>query len=920
MTTVWKIADFGFSTERASTTTLETDARRGTPSYRAPELLRKIPSFNDRTDIWALGCILYELASGKKAFGDDWDVLEYTRMNMKFTVQFEPFVEMDIRLPLANLVLAMLEVHPKARPSSNELRTLFSAMIDEGSFSQHWQEEIRSLYLRISQESLQLNQPEPSRSIIFSVPYERYPYFTGRDEFLNNLAQQFSERKANRYNHRIALYGLGGVGKTQIALEYAYRHEEDYAYVFWISAVDQVQLLSGFGHIANSMRCALFLTKPEDIAKAVLRWLRITKSWLLIIDNLDDITLIDGYLPENHASGHTLITTRNTNSDGIPATGLEVKEMDYDDCVGFLLTRIRLVDPIDEMRAEARRIVDVLGCLPLAIEQAAAYIRTSKSLPEYLTTFEKHRHALLGWQLPGSHAYDYTVATTWRMSLERLKFTFPDSVELLQYLAFMNPDEILVEFLKDGIEALPINLQNLIENTYLWTQGVEALESFSLVRVFGKGGTRLRIHRLVQAVIQDQLDSSVKWNVVSSLIQMGLLCFPINTVLDMKEREKGRRFRSQVVGLLEQAKIARNNLHWLILAERMANYLYEDGFFNDACQWWSLTLDTKKEMFGMEHPSTLQTMYELGRSLYRLGRFKEAADLHNETLEIRKDVLGPEDPDTLVSMNSVAVMLRCLGRFKEAAVLLVETWNIQIKVLGSEHPDALMSMNNLAETYRCLGRFQEAESLDVETWALRKKVLGTEHPDTLASMNNLASSYTHLGRCEEATELLIANLDIRQRVLGPEHPNTLWSMHNLAELYKSQGEFKKAADMHAKTLNARKKVLGPEHPNTLFSMDNLAESLRSLGEFEEAVELHHENLNLRMKVLEPEHPNTLCSMNNLAESYRELGRLQEALELHVETLNIRTRVLGAEHPDTLLSIHNLAASQKALDQWKEAEE
>jgi len=192
------------------------------------------------------------------------------------------------------------------------------------------------------------------------------------------------------------LYGLGGVGKTQVALEYAYRHQSDYTYVFWVPAVDQAQLLSGFANIARLTGCSSSLTNGEDVAKAVLRRLCNTENWLLILDNLDDISLAAGYLPEANGAGHTLITTRNKNSDGIPANGLEIREMDATSAVQFLLDRLEIVElPGEKIRREAHEIVKELGFLPLAIDQATAYIRTSQNIFEYRKVYQDQRRDIL---------------------------------------------------------------------------------------------------------------------------------------------------------------------------------------------------------------------------------------------------------------------------------------------------------------------------------------------------------------------------------------------------------------------------------------------------------------------------------------------------------------------------------------------
>jgi hypothetical protein len=198
---------------------------------------------------------------------------------------------------------------------------------------------------------------------------------------------------------------------------------------------------------------------PSEVAKSVLDWLRVAKNCLLIIDNLDDTSIVKDYLPSMDSAGHTLITTRNKNSDGIPAEGLEVPQTSPEDCVQFLLDRSRLGNQLSpECHEQAYRIVQELGYLPLAIEQAASYIRISQDLGGYLMAYNEQRHALLNWRPSGNDSYEHTVATALKLSLNRLELPCPDAFTLLQYFAFMNPDEIMVDFIKDGSETFPSDI------------------------------------------------------------------------------------------------------------------------------------------------------------------------------------------------------------------------------------------------------------------------------------------------------------------------------------------------------------------------------------------------------------------------------------------------------------------------------
>ena len=212
----------------------------------------------------------------------------------------------------------------------------------------------------------------------FLVPYPSNPRFTGRTQFLQTLKDKLSAVVPEHHNHRIALYGMGGIGKTQCALGYVYANRHVYDRIYWISAVDKSALMSGYQDIANAAKLRLQNLSPMEIANAVLSWLgqQQQQGWLLVIDNLDDIQVANGLLPENNPQNHTIITTRNPNADGIPAEPLEVRLLDVDDSIHLLSTLSRITVPADSLeKLQAVDIVRTLGYLPLAIEQAAAYIR-----------------------------------------------------------------------------------------------------------------------------------------------------------------------------------------------------------------------------------------------------------------------------------------------------------------------------------------------------------------------------------------------------------------------------------------------------------------------------------------------------------------------------------------------------------------
>ena len=690
-----------------------------------------------------------------------------------------------------------------------------------------------------------------------------------------------------------------------------------------MSAVDQTRLLSSFHDVAILIGSVKKQSdqRPEDIAKAVLQWLQSNGMWLLIFDNLDDISIIKGYLPSMQSSGHVLITTRNKNCDGIPAEGVEIIPMNSTESISLLLTRSGLQDdPRQEVKIEARKIADELGHLPLAIEQAAAYIRSSQNIFEYLSAYRQNRKDLLHDKPKGNYPYNESVATTWKMSLHRLETT---SQKLIELLAYLNPDETLLTFLTTGNSGLPPELGLIVSNVFLLRHSVHDLEAYSLIRVWDEG-RKITMHRLMQYIIRDDLDSEYRRVLITQVLRLGLSAFP--DTVDGPNRQICRIHRSQVIAILANIEDEQNwidsldesALDWQELSERLAYYLFKDGYYSDSLKHYVKCVERTTRALGLEHPVTLRNMNNLAATFERLGRWSEAMKMHEECLGIRKRVLGMEHPDTLWSMTELAVMSDNLGRSTEAVKMHEECLEIRKRVLGVEHPDTLHSMMGLAGTYISLGRSSEAVKMHEECLEIRKRVLGVEHPDTLWSMYGLAAAYLRLGRSIEAVKMDEECLEIRKRVLGVEHPDTLYSMYGLAVTYDSLGRSTEAMKVHEECLEIRKRVLGVEHPDTLHSMSGLAATYNSLGRSSEAVKMDEECLEIRKRVLGAENPDTLQSMNRLAATYDSLGRWTEAMKVFEECLEIRKRVLGAEHPDTLWSMYGLAAAYDSLGRSIEA--
>ena len=619
---------------------------------------------------------------------------------------------------------------------------------------------------------------------------QTYPHFVGREELLKKLRNKLFDEQPKKFNHRVALFGMGGVGKTQAAIEYVVRHKGEYNSVFWITAEDQASLLLGFQEIAT--KCAKIEgVDGVSVAREVLRWLETQNSWLLVMDNVDDISIVNNYLPDvEPGEGHILLTTRNPNTTGIHAQGLEVEVFERQTAANLLLLRADLDDKSDvEINSEALKIVEELGFLALAIEQAAAYIReASKNIFNFLGEYYCHRK-VLSRRPRGNWAYQHVIATTWSLSFKIVKERNTDAAQLLNLFAFLNPDEILIEFLDAGRAGLPESLNTLIGDSFNFYTALEILEQFSLIRRPGDGQI-VSIHRLVQAVIRDNLGNEDKRGVMEMVVALFLCAFP---PFEEDKRQTCRRYQAQVVGPLH-ALTELNSEDVAKVLLRVGIFLHAEGRYHEVGDFECRAVQTYTLSFGPEDSRTLTAMNYLAETYHALGQTKEASALHEKVLEARTRTSGDEHPNTLTSMNNLAGTYHALGLTKEASALHEKVLEAQTRTLGEEHPNTLTSMNNLAETYHALGsRTKEAAALHEKVLEARTRTLGEEHPDTLSSMYNLAATYWSSDRRNEAIELFERELDLCRRVHGASHPETLASMENLACCYCEVGRMEEAA-------------------------------------------------------------------------------------------------------------------------------
>jgi tetratricopeptide (TPR) repeat protein len=656
---------------------------------------------------------------------------------------------------------------------------------------------------------------------VWNVPFHPNPYFTGRDLLMAELQAKLAA--PDMAARRVVLTGLGGVGKTSVAVEYVYKRHADYDLVWCVNGVQPASLLGDLAALAAQL--GLAEDPSQDAQVAALRdWLEHHQRWLLVLDNIDDPQQVVELLPRS-ASGQVVITSRTGVGWESLASVLPVDVLGPTDAAGLLLARAGETDPSAE--AAATTLAATLGRLPLALEQAGAYVAASGTvtLAGYAELFATRALELLQRGQPVG--YRHTVATTWSLALQQLRATEPGAVELLTLLAFLGPDNLPQPLLGAHHNELPEPLARVARDPLALGDAVAALRRYSLVRVVADG---LFVHRLVQAVVRSSLDADAERAWTSAAVRLLRAGFPDDSraVATWPECERLLPHLLVVADHAQRLDVETEPRLWLL--SRAGAYSWSRGQYRQAVTLQGQALAEYQRLLGDDHPTTLGSMEDLAETHWALGDLQGARELHEQALASYRRVFGDDHPDALHALNNLADTLRHLGHLQAARELHQQALTIARRVLGDDHPNTLWSMDSLAATLTELGDPQAARELHEQALAGYRRVLGDDHPETLNVMNSFAETLTVLGELQAARELHEQALAGHRRVLGVDHPDTMWSMSNLAATLTELGDLRAACELYEHVLVDRRRVLGDDHPDTLTAMNNLAAARNRLRE------------------------------------------------------------------------------------------
>jgi tetratricopeptide (TPR) repeat protein len=726
-------------------------------------------------------------------------------------------------------------------------------------------------------QPLERRSPAPKPlNRLFTVPFPENPFFTGREEILASLKADLDKSGI------AALTGLGGMGKTQTAAQFAHRHRDEYPAVLWVRAESLETLFADLSLFASRLGLPERDAKEQSaVLDAVKRWLDEQEQWLLVLDNVEEYEIVRDLTRKADARRyhHIILTTQRQALGGIARQ--RVLPMDRNQGALLLLRRANrldanaaLSDADSQQAALAREISDEVGGLPLALDQAGAYIEENASaLNDYQMLLRERTNDLLD-RRGGLDSDHLSVAKTFLTSFVKLEKLNPAAPEILQIAAFLPPDAIPEEIFTKGEAEFRPELSATASDAWKWNEAIGAALKYSLLERDPEKKL-LAVHRMVQAVLKSQMSDEKQKLTAEQAVRAVNAAFP--------SVEFGRW----------------TNCERLVPSAQ--------------------TCATLAEEQGLSSPELARLLSQAGYFLSERARNVEAEPLYRKSLALAERLYGSDDTEVAIGLNNLAALLKETNRSKEAEPLMRRALEIDEKSIGSDHPKIAIRLSNLASLLQDTNRLQEAEPLMLRALEIDERSYGPDHPNVARDLSNLAQLLQATDRLKEAEPLMRRALEIDERAYGPDHPNVAIRLSNLASLLKTTNRLNEAEPLMRRALESDEKSLGSEHPNVAIRLNNLARLLMDTNRLKEAEPLIRRALEIDERSLGSDHPNFATHLNNLAQLLQDTNRLAAAEPLMRRALEIDERSYGPDHRDVAIGLNNLALLLHAINRLQEAE-
>jgi tetratricopeptide (TPR) repeat protein len=723
----------------------------------------------------------------------------------------------------------------------------------------------------------------------------------GRDDLLDRLDVEAAGSRPVTLVQ--AIHGLGGVGKTRLMVEYALRHLGDFDIAWFLRAGDPVTLLEDY--VALGVELAIVDADAADLqasARQVTRWLSQEHAdWLLLFDDAPNPAALADVLPQS-PRGRVLVTSRNPNWDQL-AHCIAVPALTVAQSIDLLLTRTRQDD-----RESARLLAIDLGGLPLALQQASAYVvAAGTTLSGYLDLFRRERSRLWTEERPPDD-HRATVGTTFTLAIEELHR--PEhaggrtAVDLITLCAFLapEPDRIPLDLFNDPDASLPGSLQDVASDPIVLNRAVMTLRSYSLVE---RDANSLALHRLVQVVARDRLAQQERgeWEAAAMLLVSSVLPedpddfrhWPAYVRLEPHVRAVA----GGVVLSHPSATVAASMLG------RLGVYLRSRAQFSSARDLLERALQIEEAAYGPDHPDVASTLSNLGNILYEQGDLTGARERQERALRIFEEEHGPDHPQVSSTLSNLGIVLRHQGDLAGARERQERALRIDEATFGPDHPEVARTLGNLSNILYMQGDLAGARERLERVLRIFEGAYGADHPDVASTLSNLSNVLYEQGDRAGARDRLERALRIKEAAYGADHPDVARTLGNLGIVLQEQGDLAGARAQQERALRIDEAVYGPNHPEVANTLSNLGNVLYAQGDLVGARDRLERALRIEEAALGPDHPEVASTLGNLGNILYMQGDLAGARERLERVLRIFEGAYGADHPDVARTLGNL---------------
>ncbi|KGO78557.1 Tetratricopeptide-like helical [Penicillium italicum] len=745
------------------------------------------------------------------------------------------------------------------------------------------------------------------------APYIASELFVGRNYELDEITRLLHPGHKSQRQRRLVLGGMGGIGKTQLAIAYAESGRGSYSSVFWLNAVSEAALKDSFRSIASLI---FDVEEPEvledkEIVRRVHQWLCTPKNtgWLLIFDNYDDPAQfrIENYHPPA-SHGAILVTTRRP--DLVSGSTLDIKPLQkIEDSLAILQTR----SGRDDVQSDphAKRLAKRLAGLPLALATAGTYLRQSRTFTfeRYLQEYEKRWNVDPRRPAKLLEYEERALYTTWDISYSRLEKEDPEAAKMLKLLAYFDNQSLWYELFHAGLtDSSPEWLHEVITDdvNFNGVMGVLAECYFLDVHQTSDSWSMHNcVHDWTLASLNKDIDATYYWYAFDC----------VSTSMKDKDQNEFSKLSYSPLAAhatrLVQQRLCQDDVIYYIPPRRLAqasliaNLLRLQVLLLAGEQIYQRVLAGYEQGLGPDHISTLITVDNLGNLYQAQGKLDQAERMYQRALAGKEKALGPDHLSTLTTVNNLGLLYRDQGKLDLTEQMYQRALAGQEKALGPDHTSTLCTVDNLRLLYRDQGKLDLTEQMYQRALAGQEKALGPDHTSTLCTVDNLRLLYRDQGKLDLTEQMYQRALAGQEKALGPDHTSTLCTVDNLRLLYRDQGKLDLTEQMYQRALAGQEKALGPDHTSTLCTVDNLRLLYRDQGKLDLTEQMYQRALAGQEKALGPDHTSTLCTVDNLRLLYRDQGKLDLTEQMYQRALAGQEKALGPDHTSTLCTVDNL---------------